>query len=143
MTEINDLLAPLNEKLDDLKKRQDDLSAEILELCEEITQLRNFQNGEDWVREDVQSEDHLETLTIGDVPNQTTNPPYRAFNPQIDNERPDIRSASSPGHHQNKSDLEKFIGENLINKIGIAITIIGVAIGAKYSIDHDLIVSIR
>lgn len=38
-----------------------------------------------------------------------------------------------------KSDVEKFIGENLINKIGIAITIIGVGIGAKYAIDHELI----
>ena len=38
-----------------------------------------------------------------------------------------------------KSDLEKFIGENLISKIGIAITIIGVGIGAKYSIENDLI----
>ncbi|MBP8240471.1 MAG: DUF2339 domain-containing protein, partial [Saprospiraceae bacterium] len=38
-----------------------------------------------------------------------------------------------------KSDMEKFIGENLINKIGIAITIIGVGIGAKYAIDRDLI----
>lgn len=36
-------------------------------------------------------------------------------------------------------DLEKFIGENLINKIGIAIIIIGIAIGTKYSIEHDLI----
>lgn len=38
-----------------------------------------------------------------------------------------------------KKDIEKFIGENLINKIGIAITIIGVAIGAKYSIENNLI----
>jgi uncharacterized membrane protein len=38
-----------------------------------------------------------------------------------------------------KSSLERFVGENLINKIGIAITIIGVAIGAKYSIDNNLI----
>ncbi|MFZ4582959.1 MAG: DUF2339 domain-containing protein, partial [Paludibacter sp.] len=38
-----------------------------------------------------------------------------------------------------KTDIEKFIGENLINKIGIAITIIGVAIGAKYSIENNLI----
>ncbi|MBL4663527.1 MAG: DUF2339 domain-containing protein, partial [Flavobacteriaceae bacterium] len=38
-----------------------------------------------------------------------------------------------------KSNLEKFIGENLINKLGIIITVIGVAIGAKYSIEHDLI----
>lgn len=36
-------------------------------------------------------------------------------------------------------DWEKFVGENLINKIGIAITVIGVGIGAKYSIEHDLI----
>jgi uncharacterized membrane protein len=36
-------------------------------------------------------------------------------------------------------DLEKFIGENLISKIGIFITIIGVAIGAKYSIENELI----
>ena len=37
------------------------------------------------------------------------------------------------------SNLEKFIGENLINKMGVIIIIIGVAIGAKYSIEHDLI----
>ena len=32
------------------------------------------------------------------------------------------------------SDLEKIIGESWINKIGILIVVIGVAIGAKYSI---------
>lgn len=36
-------------------------------------------------------------------------------------------------------DFERFIGENLINKIGILITVLGVGIGAKYSIDNDLI----
>jgi len=34
---------------------------------------------------------------------------------------------------------EKFVGENLISRIGILITIIGVGIGVKYSIDHQLI----
>ena len=38
-----------------------------------------------------------------------------------------------------KSNIEKFIGENLINKIGIIILVIGVAIGAKYSIEKGLI----
>lgn len=37
------------------------------------------------------------------------------------------------------SEIKKFIGENLINKIGIAVLIIGVGIGAKYAIDNDLI----
>lgn len=38
-----------------------------------------------------------------------------------------------------RADLEKFIGENLISKIGILILIIGIGIGVKYSIDNNLI----
>lgn len=38
-----------------------------------------------------------------------------------------------------KSDLEKFIGENLISKIGIIITVVGVVIGARYAIEHQMI----
>lgn len=38
-----------------------------------------------------------------------------------------------------KSNAESFIGANLFNKVGILITVIGVAIGAKYAIDHELI----
>lgn len=38
-----------------------------------------------------------------------------------------------------KADFEKFVGENLISKIGIAITVIGVGVGAKYAIDNELI----
>lgn len=38
-----------------------------------------------------------------------------------------------------KSNLENFIGTNLINKIGILILIFGVIIGSKYAIDNDLI----
>lgn len=36
-------------------------------------------------------------------------------------------------------NLEQFIGENLISKVGILIMIIGVIIGAKYSIENDLV----
>lgn len=38
-----------------------------------------------------------------------------------------------------KSNIEKFIGENLISKVGIAITVLGVAFGAKYAVDHGLL----
>ncbi len=48
-------------------------------------------------------------------------------------------SPTVPKKPKGKSNLEKFIGENLINKIGILITIIGVVIGAKYSIENNLI----
>jgi uncharacterized membrane protein len=36
-------------------------------------------------------------------------------------------------------DIEKFIGENLINKIGIAILVLGIAFFVKYAIDQDWI----
>lgn len=38
-----------------------------------------------------------------------------------------------------RANLEKFIGENLISKIGILVLIIGIGIGVKYSIDNNLI----
>lgn len=41
-----------------------------------------------------------------------------------------------------KADLERFIGENLINKIGILILVIGVAIGVKYAINNNIITPI-
>ena len=50
--------------------------------------------------------------------------------------QPRERRVSKP---KEKSNIEKFIGENLLNKIGILILIFGVAIGAKYSIENNLI----
>ncbi|MCC6373068.1 MAG: DUF2339 domain-containing protein [Bacteroidia bacterium] len=40
---------------------------------------------------------------------------------------------------KNNPDIEKFIGENLISKIGIAILVIGIALFVKYAIDKDWI----
>jgi len=37
------------------------------------------------------------------------------------------------------TEIEQFIGTNLINKIGMIVVIIGVGIGAKYAIDNNLI----
>jgi uncharacterized membrane protein len=40
---------------------------------------------------------------------------------------------------EKKADLEKFVGENLTNKIGIAILILGISFFVKYAIDKDWI----
>ena len=40
---------------------------------------------------------------------------------------------------KNNPDLEKFIGENLINKIGICILVLGIAFFVKYAIDQNWI----
>jgi uncharacterized membrane protein len=44
-----------------------------------------------------------------------------------------------PGFFERHRDLEKFIGENLISKIGIAILVIGIGFFVKYAIDQNWI----
>ena len=44
-----------------------------------------------------------------------------------------------PGFFERNPDLEKFIGENLINKIGIAILVLGIGFFVKFAIDKDWI----
>ena len=48
-------------------------------------------------------------------------------------------TASFYNKKEKEPDWERFIGENLFSKIGIGIILIGVFIGVKYSIDHNLI----
>ena len=40
---------------------------------------------------------------------------------------------------RNNPDIEKFIGENLVNKIGIAVLVLGIAFFVKYAIDKNWI----
>ena len=44
-----------------------------------------------------------------------------------------------PGFFERNPDLEKFIGENLANKIGIAVLVLGIGFFVKYAIDRDWI----
>ena len=44
-----------------------------------------------------------------------------------------------PGFFERNPDLEKFIGENLANKIGIAILVLGIGYFVKYAIDQNWI----
>jgi len=57
----------------------------------------------------------------------------------------DFREISAPkkswieNFKENNPDIEKFIGENLINKIGILILVLGISFFVKYAIDKDWI----
>ena len=46
---------------------------------------------------------------------------------------------SKPSFFERNPDLEKFIGENLINKIGIGILVLGIGFFVKYAIDQNWI----
>ncbi len=47
------------------------------------------------------------------------------------------QTAPSPGFFERNPDMEKFIGENLVSKIGIAVLVLAIGFFVKYSIDQN------
>lgn len=50
-----------------------------------------------------------------------------------------VAKPPKPGFFERNPDLEKFIGENLANKIGIGVLVLGIGFFVKYAIDQDWI----
>jgi uncharacterized membrane protein len=79
-------------------------------------------------------EESLEKLEI--IQAATTTPDAQ------DASRPTITQSpkeKKPGFFERNPDLEKFIGENLANKIGIGILVLGIGFFVKYAIDQNWI----
>jgi len=137
MTNNPDQITQLLEKLEILLKRQDDFNREINTLRVEISRL-TITSTEQQTKKEETKQEKIETRHKVIIENEKVESP-----PVFVQRRPHTTAGANVPTVQKplkvKSDLEKFIGENLINKIGIAITVIGVAIGAKYAIDRQLI----
>ena len=122
---INQLLS----KLESLSNRQAHFLEEIKGLRSEINRLKT--DSPEVIKE---KEVQKETPTVTEL--ETVKQPVEIISQQ---QAPQPVVKKQPKTPKAKTDIEKFIGENLINKIGIAILVIGVGIGAKYSIENDLI----
>ncbi len=77
----------------------------------------------------------LKTPIVEKVILKSEEPTQNVFQEKTQN---DFTSFSNQPNKKDRN-LEKFIGENLISKIGILLTLIGVVFGFKFAIDHDLI----
>ncbi|MDQ6788061.1 MAG: DUF2339 domain-containing protein, partial [Acidobacteriota bacterium] len=148
MSEFDDKINELHSRLENLLKYQEYFQREIGQIRYEINVLRAA---------------YLKQNPAAAPPIQEK-PPVREYIPPSRNSEPQPQQQTTQNTQTNhtifeksenyqkssvyeeaksqrkeKSNLEKFIGENLISKIGIVILILGVAIGAKYAIDNDLI----
>lgn len=155
MADFDEKLNALQTRLDYLQKYYESVKTEINQIRYEINVLRN-----------VSQKNRDLSPTATQPPIQQQNQPPTGFAPPIQNiNQPPIQNRppqnpppdysrrqtnQPPKQTENyssnyaepqvsKSNIERFIGENLISKIGILILIIGVAIGAKYAIDNNLI----
>ena len=138
MTDNQDRISQLLENLETLIKRQENFSREVNELREEINRLKTTETKQTTEKVEIKH-DRPVTNTDFEIKKEKVTGTYRAPQQQTIVESPKYSSQKVSKPPKFKYNLEKFIGENLINKIGIAITVIGVAIGAKYSIEHELI----
>jgi len=138
MTENSDRTNLLLEKLETLLKRQEAFSKEVNEVREEINTLK-IQRIKHIAEKEETIEKRSVTHTVTEIKKDKVTSAFQQVEQQTAKEPPKSSATKADEPSQIKTDIEKFIGENLINKIGIIITVIGVSIGAKYAIDHDLI----
>lgn len=135
MNDNSDKLNQLLEKIEALSKRQESFFMEINQLRKEINLLKPTSTPP---KSEAAPAQQKEAAT-----SKVTSGFHHSPGIAVEKEKaaaemsPGMPPISSP--KKAKTDLEKFIGENLISKIGIVITVIGLAIGVKYSIDHNLI----
>lgn len=129
----------LAEKLELLLKKQERFDIEINELRQDILKLRN-PSLEESKASTPASKEISKIKTKNSISEKPENVDF--VSTSIEQNTPpktQKKITPIPKKPKGKSNIEKFIGENLINKIGILITVIGVVIGAKYSIENNLI----
>lgn len=145
MSDKLDLINDLSIKLDDLLKKHEDFSVQINNISAEIAKLKNI---EILLNKPIQTQE--DSITLNAFVEIKKNTAHDTTTPKQDKEVI-LQQESSMQYESNKGSIkrevlsprnntfEKYVGENLISKVGVIITVIGVAIGAKYSIDNDLV----
>ena len=128
--EQNNKLNQLSEQLESLVKRQESFIKEIVGLRKEIRELQKSEPEKttetfEQTKETVDTEKNEQ---IKEIQESNTIKPRKPKPPIF--KKPKFNK---------KSNIEKFIGENLISKLGIIIIVIGVALGAKYAMDKEML----
>ncbi len=150
--EINEAyLRQLLAKMDALNRKQDTVQHELNQLRREVEMVKNQLNsGETSFSETPILDDPMsDPLVIPEADNPTPTPqPVRmessaeSVTPSsVNPARPTPKRVPVPPKKGWKMpvDFEKFIGENLISKIGILVLVMGAAIGGRYAISNDFI----
>ncbi|MEX2233619.1 MAG: DUF2339 domain-containing protein [Cyclobacteriaceae bacterium] len=113
-------------RLDELTRQQKVFQDEIKKIQADIYELEKSESRPNTIAEILRSPGTTpETKAAQFVASQNITPSYKSIGAQ------DRKKAQTP--------WEEFIGENLLNKVGIAVLVLGIGFGAKYSIDHELI----
>ena len=144
MSDTDEKINRLTARLDKMVEYQDYFYREINSIRDEITALK--QSSAQAAADDISPvENHIAEEKVFSKPpiadvlqpktfeKQENRAREKSYQPPISNQ------TESRASFVSKSNLEEFVGRNLISLIGIIILVLGVGIGAKYAIDRDLI----
>lgn len=123
MGEKDDKLIQLEKKLNLLLEQQKQFGSTILSLQQELKNLKKEEYSPGPAT-------NLELNQKQQVREEILRPAAQVHRPV---------AIAKPAKPRQKTSFERFLGENLINKIGILILVFGVGIGAKYAIDKEII----
>lgn len=142
------LIITINNRTGEHQKSLDQLNQKISSLSDKIELLSK--SGSTISKAPEAPTKMIEKPKIAETPKAET-PVYfkeRIDTPKISSQGPEAPivdrvtepvSATPIKKKAAKKDLEKFIGENLINKIGIAVLVLGISFFVKYAIDKNWI----
>lgn len=137
MEDRNKAIRELHEKIEALARKHKDVYDEIRQLQNAVFELDL--TGQPDVKPSVQPtviEHAVPKITAAETEIPAVQKPAQPIpSPPMQREVPPPAAARK----KTKTPIEEFIGTNLLNKIGIAVLVVGIGFGTKYSIDHNLI----
>ncbi len=141
---LQDSISHLNSRIQDLSKQINQKEKSPNEALKEVFKEEPIVKKPEIVVEQPKPIFEQEKIipVVRKLAHQEEEPEKVVFNaPPTFREKPIVVSEKSwfEKFKENNPDLEKFIGENLINKIGILILVLGISFFVKYAIDKNWI----
>ncbi|HEX6429138.1 MAG TPA: DUF2339 domain-containing protein [Niastella sp.] len=128
---IHEKIEALSRRIQELAQQQTNISNQLLQLINELQVLKQEANTSGTVVPEQVEQTDVKTIEVREV---IEAPRHRPVPPP-----PAQRKAAPVPSSRSSTSFEEFIGKNVASKVGILVTIIGIFIGAKYAIDHNMV----
>jgi uncharacterized membrane protein len=129
--------------MEDRKKEFEDLSKKIEQLTQQhdnlYTEIQNLRRVFNELKGGNAASPEIVVPTFETKITGRVEVAFPAKTKNQDAPTPAIAMNVPPRTYGKKTPIEEFIGTNLLNKIGIAVLVMGIGFGTKYAIDHQLL----
>ena len=130
---VHEKIEALTRRIQELASQQMSISGQLARLMDELHALTQQVNSSPAVAREKTAPVEVKTVEVKEV----IEAPHRSL-PKPPPPPPQ-RTASPGSKTRSTTTFEEFIGKNVASKVGILVTIIGIFIGAKYAIEHNMV----